>query len=369
MPLLRSLRDAGIGTKALVAPGIVIVLMLTTGFIASRSARQQEQELAEFGRVMLPRTADIYRALDLAARAHTDLFRTVSWAANSDDPAKVAENTARVRAGLGLLHAFLDGLAAQWEADLFDSARSAVQSYQAAAANVLTMAAEDPATSFALMFLAERRFEDLQAELAELRDRQAARSSARMEAALGAERRARTGFLALLAAAVVAAAAATALITQLTSRPIRRMAQAMTALAAGELRVAIPGLGRRDEVGQMASAVEVFRDMLAVSQRLSRERDATREHSVRRSAHIEALSGAFNAAMGDLVGSLSSAAEEMRGTAQSMSTVASRTGERSVAVATAAREAEQGVTTIAAATPGSCRDRLPISGSRSRGRR
>ena len=43
------------------------------------------------------------------------------------------------------------------------------------------------------------------------------------------------------------------------ARPIRAMVACMDVLTKGKYDVEVPGAGRRDEVGIMASAVEVFR--------------------------------------------------------------------------------------------------------------
>jgi diguanylate cyclase len=60
------------------------------------------------------------------------------------------------------------------------------------------------------------------------------------------------------------------------SRPIARMTEAMRRLAQRELEVTIPGIRRGDEIGAMASAVQVFRDGLIEAARLSAERETTR---------------------------------------------------------------------------------------------
>ena len=44
------------------------------------------------------------------------------------------------------------------------------------------------------------------------------------------------------------------------AKPISRLTSTMEALAAGDLAVDVQGAGRRDEIGQMAKAVEVFRE-------------------------------------------------------------------------------------------------------------
>ncbi|MEO3387122.1 methyl-accepting chemotaxis protein [Mesorhizobium sp. CAU 1741] len=56
------------------------------------------------------------------------------------------------------------------------------------------------------------------------------------------------------------------------ARPISRTANAMRALASGELDVEVPGLGRRDEIGEIASAFDLFRENTI--RKVNEERDA-----------------------------------------------------------------------------------------------
>ncbi|HTO85528.1 MAG TPA: ATP-binding protein [Methylomirabilota bacterium] len=63
-----------------------------------------------------------------------------------------------------------------------------------------------------------------------------------------------------------------ALIGRGISRSLTRMSSTMTQLAASHLDVAIPGLGRRDEVGAMANAAQVFKDNAIENRRLVEER-------------------------------------------------------------------------------------------------
>jgi HAMP domain-containing protein len=58
---------------------------------------------------------------------------------------------------------------------------------------------------------------------------------------------------------------------RLVFRPLRGMQTCMSHLVAGDVDATIPGLGRRDEVGEMAAALEVFRAQAADNQRLALE--------------------------------------------------------------------------------------------------
>ena len=333
----------------------VILVMAATSAVSLRLVHRQGLAMAELGDVWLPISRKLDAALDVATQTHVELFRTVMWAANSDDTSKRRLYADRVYSGLVEVTSIVDSLPQGWgtEAsmtDLISAARHSLQSYAASAKTVLKMAEIDPVTAIVMMFEAERNFGLLRNALGALRTAGDDRTTVSVERALAAESKAEISFLGLLATAVLISAALTALIARLNSRPIRAMTDAMAALARGEQAVAIPATGRKDEVGRMAGAVQVFRDAMVAAQRLMRESDAAREQRTERSAHIEALSEEFEVAVAKLTAALSSAAEEMRGTAQSMAIVATRTDRRSIAVAAAAAAAEQDVATIAAAT-------------------
>jgi signal transduction histidine kinase len=53
--------------------------------------------------------------------------------------------------------------------------------------------------------------------------------------------------------------------------PITRMTGAMTALAKGDTTVAVPGVGRSDEIGAMATAAQIFKDNMVERQRAQTE--------------------------------------------------------------------------------------------------
>jgi methyl-accepting chemotaxis protein len=133
------------------------------------------------------------------------------------------------------------------------------------------------------------------------------------------------------------------------TRPIARLAAAMRRLAAGELDEPVPDRTRRDEVGGMAEAVQVFKDITINAKRLRQENEAAQ--AAADLAQRQALHGTadlFEAQLGGLVAQLSSGADMLHSTAQSMSATAARTGQQASNVAAAAEEASSGVQTVAA---------------------
>src|SRR5690606_2653768 len=73
-----------------------------------------------------------------------------------------------------------------------------------------------------------------------------------------------------------------------------RLTGTMEALAAGDLAVAVEGAGRRDEVGAMAAAVEVFREnAIKVQQMTEGERTASEQRRRERARMMQELQAAF----------------------------------------------------------------------------
>jgi methyl-accepting chemotaxis protein len=73
------------------------------------------------------------------------------------------------------------------------------------------------------------------------------------------------------------------------ARPASRLSDTMLRLAGGDNQVAIPGIGRKDEIGQMANAVEVFKQNALEKVRLEAETADQRAHAEEQRHHQEAL--------------------------------------------------------------------------------
>jgi methyl-accepting chemotaxis protein len=132
-------------------------------------------------------------------------------------------------------------------------------------------------------------------------------------------------------------------------RPISSMTEAMRRLAKRDMEAQIAGVGRKDEIGTMAEAVQVFKDNMIEADRLSAMQETERAVKEKRATALELLTQNFETKIGQLVSLLSTAATEMQATSQSMSSMAGDTSERSVTVAAAAEEASGNVQAVASA--------------------
>ncbi|TXN29097.1 HAMP domain-containing protein [Methylobacterium sp. WL30] len=134
------------------------------------------------------------------------------------------------------------------------------------------------------------------------------------------------------------------------ARPIERMTRTMARLAAGDTTVEIPSQTRRDEIGDMAAAVSVFKDNLIQTRKLEADTAAARVAAEeQRKAGMRQMADGFEAAVGGIIGMVSSSATELQATAQTLTATATETASQSTTVAAAAEEAATNVNTVAAA--------------------
>jgi methyl-accepting chemotaxis protein len=136
------------------------------------------------------------------------------------------------------------------------------------------------------------------------------------------------------------------------SRPMIEMCKAMRELATGNFEVVLPGLGRRDELGEMAGAVEEFKTQAIAKA----ERDAAaqelqnRESSAARRTELIRFADEFEAAVGTIVSNVSASSVQLEQAAGTLTRTAETTQSLSSQVAGASEEASTNMQSVATAT-------------------
>jgi methyl-accepting chemotaxis protein len=153
-----------------------------------------------------------------------------------------------------------------------------------------------------------------------------------------------------LAFAALLCAFAGVIIIISVSRPIKSMTAAMGKLAGGDKGVEIPAHDNKDEIGEMAKAVDIFKQNMIRADEVAAEQKAEQETKAKRQIAIESHIAAFETGVRSSLDGLASAATEMRATSQSMTATAEETSAQATTVAAAAEQASVNVQTVAAAT-------------------
>ncbi len=133
-------------------------------------------------------------------------------------------------------------------------------------------------------------------------------------------------------------------------RPLAASVAGLNELARGKRQVEIYGLGRKDEVGDIAAALQVFKNNVERVDALQQEQAQakSRAEADKRAAMMR-LAGEFESAVGGIVKSVSTAASELQVSAESLTTTAELTSRQATAVAAASEQASTNVQTVASA--------------------
>ena len=136
------------------------------------------------------------------------------------------------------------------------------------------------------------------------------------------------------------------------SQPMIAMCKEMRKLAAGQLDVVLPGLGRRDEIGEMAAAIEdIKKQAVAKAARDAALQDQqSRSASESRRAELIRFADDFEAAVGAIVTTVSTSAVQLEQAAGTLTRTAETTQSLSGHVAGASEEASTNMQTVAAST-------------------
>jgi methyl-accepting chemotaxis protein len=136
----------------------------------------------------------------------------------------------------------------------------------------------------------------------------------------------------------------------LATRQLLRLADAMRELATGRLDIVLPGIDRRDEIGDIAKAVENFKH-LAVEKATSEQaerRFGDERAQAERKAVMKRLADEFEATLGGIINTVSSSALMLERAAGSLAKTAENTQDMTSVVAASSEEASTNVKSVAA---------------------
>ncbi|MDZ5650650.1 methyl-accepting chemotaxis protein [Nitrospirillum sp. BR 11828] len=134
------------------------------------------------------------------------------------------------------------------------------------------------------------------------------------------------------------------------AQPIGRMVVCLRRLAEGDVNLAIYGIGRRDELGEVAEAMQVFKDNIIRNREMEAEAKAMEQRAAEEKRRaMNELADLFTASVGGVVDSVSSAAVELTSTAAAMSSISEETSRQATAVAAAADQTTANVQTVSTA--------------------
>ena len=284
----RALKNLPITLKVFLAPGLTLcalLLLAAVALIDLRAAKWQVHQLSEGAFETFRLTA---AAEDAAAEVHVRMLDAILVSATEVDKKRVIPRLEAVEQSLQRADAHFESLYKRLGANSVEATRlrDAREAYLSPLREVLHIARDDPASAWIIVNEVNRGFARLDDELADSLSAAATLSRSSAQQAVENAARAGSAFVAIVVVTVAFSAFITVLAARSITKPLLRLTRAMGELANGNLVVTVPDVDRRDEVGLMASALQVFKEGLIEANDLRAEREIAR---VRELQHVRQL--------------------------------------------------------------------------------
>jgi methyl-accepting chemotaxis protein len=142
------------------------------------------------------------------------------------------------------------------------------------------------------------------------------------------------------------------LLTRSIVKPIAQLTVSLKRLAGGDIEAEVVGSQRKDEIGAIARAVEDVRTTIRgqMSQRMQQDEELKGREEATRKAGMQKLADEFQAAVGKIVQTVSSASTQLESAASTLTKTAEVTQNLSTTAAAASDEASSNVNSVASAT-------------------
>ncbi|MEI2387080.1 methyl-accepting chemotaxis protein [Breoghania sp. JC706] len=137
--------------------------------------------------------------------------------------------------------------------------------------------------------------------------------------------------------------------TRVVRRPLNSVLNSIQALIDRRYDEPVAGTEKHDEIGEIAGALDVFRNKLAEGERLSAEQEEQRRQQIARADKVAQLSNAFDQKVSALIQTVLGQSSDLNNASDMLSHGADETSQQSAAVAAASEQASANVEAVASA--------------------
>ena len=349
----RAFHDLPLRVKVVIAPAVCLAAGLAVAVAIWSGATETEHRLALVVHQALPTTAASTQLLDITDRIQTAAMRAVVWQQANVERAMIDRLAQTVLADLKAQRELVVQMRDRAGANDGDRARlKAIEADLATYTRMLNDALDlidDPAIAVGYFRRTDATFESLRRNISALA---AAHREAEAAAVQSARARSRATLLHawwIFGGAGALVAVLLPLVVAAITRPVRALTRTMNELAAGKLDAVAAGQDHRDELGDMARAVHVFRQNALEARRLAADRDAAQAAKERRQVTLASNTATFGASVSGVLTSLGGSADSMRQAADAMAAAAQGVRQQAGNTAEGAGAASRDLASVGAA--------------------
>ncbi|MBI3446097.1 MAG: methyl-accepting chemotaxis protein, partial [Magnetospirillum sp.] len=352
---MRFLDDMRIWAKIAIVPLVATIGLVIIAVIGMQGLSSQRKTLDEIAEVTFAKSVKISELSDVLQDAHSGLYRLLTWNAAGVETAKIDKIELAFADGLKkarkIVSEYRSGFPLTAEEDaLLKKIDTALGVYKNATDQVISMQKMDFTAAVSFMWTAQDSFQALIVETQSMVALEARMVEVARQSATESAGTTRGLFIGLTVGVLSLLAVISFLLVRAIASAVGGMTGAMERLAQGDLSVQVPAIGRNDEIGAMAAAVQVFKENAQRVKNLTAEQEEMQRKAelTKRQAMTE-LAGEIETTVRGAVENASRAADSIRGEAEVLAANAETAITQAAQVADSSELANGNVETVAQA--------------------
>ena len=349
------LNNLSIQIKAAAASAVLLICLLALGANAYVTSTKSAEGLRMLSHEMEPKLQAFSAVSEKIVETHLMIFRYVSWASNSVSDKLLKSLYGQINSDLAALSARIDVLSQR--PDLSADEKSSLQELQlkwkkcvSQAKDTIDVGQTDAAMATMMLGQTDDSFKAVDSDIEKI-------STLTTEVANGVRaslyadaERTKTIIILTTVLGFVISAFVTFLVGASIVRPIKSITGVMQQLSAGKTDVEIGHRDRRDEIGKMVEAIDVFRkNMIEIRSMEQTTHQAEQNRATERTAAMHELAAEFEKSVQLIAKELTDAVAAMHTNAQAMSLIAADTRGKSQSTADAVIHTQTNVDSVASA--------------------
>jgi len=347
------LNNLSIQIKASAASAVLLICLLGLGANAYMTSTKSAEGLRVLSREIEGKQQAVSKVSDAIVTTHMKIFRYVSWASNSVSPKLLNTLYGQITSDLSELSVRIDELSRR--PDLSAEEKASLQDITAKwkkcisrAKDTIDVGQTDAAMATMMLGQTDDAFKAVYSDIQKMSLKTISAANAiRNSLYADAERTKKVIILGTVLGFVVSAFV-TFMVGASIVRPIKSITAVMQQLSAGRTDVEIGHRDRRDEIGQMVQAIDVFRaNMIEIHSMEQASHQAEQHRVAERRAAMDELAGEFEKSVQQIAEELTAAVTAMHSNAQAMSLIAAQTRDKSQSTAGIVIDTQTNVASVA----------------------
>src|SRR5476651_1609634 len=333
------LHNLSIQIKAAAASAVLLICLLALGANAYVTSIKSAEGLRMLSHEIEQKLQTVSNVSDAIVTTHMKIFRYVSWASNSVSKKLLDSLYAQITSDLTELTVRIDDLSRR--PDLSDDERASLQGLTdkwqkciRQAKDTIDVGQTDSAMATMMLGQTDDSFKAVYSDIQRMSLKTMGAANTVRNSLYADAERTKTIIILGTVLGFVVSAFVTFMVGASIVRPIKSITHVMQQLSAGKTDVEIGHRDRRDEIGKMVQAIDVFRkNMIEIRSMEQATHQAEQNRVAERRAAMHELAGEFEKSVQQIAKELTDAVAAMHDNAQAMSLIAAQTRDKSQSTA------------------------------------